>query len=490
MKRFLAAFIAIVFVFSLSIRSTRAAETGEMLITSDKVCGEVGNILKVNFYLYANLPDERKLDSLSGSLKYDPEFLTFGTINQEDKDENLSSFMKGKASSFQSNLVEPGLIKFAYIDGYGVEASGFWFQAEFRIEKEGATDFVFNGITYTGLKTVQKEDGSTGYETVTFRIDPMSVGGIYTEGEVVPTDGADQETFEPLQPAVQTPEPATPTPKPENPGQTVPITTLLPTYSAQPSTPSGLVTPSPAVTSIPMKTPQPQPSVTTVPPTQQTETTAPTQQTETPAPTPELTSVPEATPELTQEPSASAEITTAEPSETPEPENTPTQEPYPVETDPIVTETQTVPSIRVGDVIYGKTEETFTGTVDPSSILGTIDSSVPSQRWPSENGQANFDGIGSAYAMIENGLVVQIDGTWVLFTPVTTVESEPATTAAPVETPTEEPADPTQKNISDDNNSPLRDTLLTVGIIIGIVAVVALGVLAIIFILKRRKQYR
>lgn len=394
MKRFLAVFIAMIFAFSLSIQSVQAAETGEMLITSEKVSGEVGDILKVNFYLYANLPDDRKLDSLSGSLKYDPEFLSFGTINQEDKDENLSSFMKGKASSFQSNLVEPGLIKFVYIDAYGVDASGFWFQAEFRIEKEGATDFVFNGITYTGLKTVQKEDGTTGYETVTFTKEPESVGGVYTEGEVVPTDGAESETFEPLEPVVQTHAPVTPTPKPENGGQTVPVTTSLPTYSAQPSIPTGLVTPGPAVTSVPMKTPQP--TDTAVTPT------------DTPAPTAESTEAPE--------PTATAETT------------------------PEINETETPVDTSVPD---------NTATQDP--VLVGSDTPTPPP--------------------IESEVI----------------DTDTPASAAPVEQPSEEPNAP-QQRISEGNETPLRDTLITVGIIVGIVAVVALGAIAIIFILKRRRQ--
>ena len=250
MKRFLAALTAIIFIFSLSIQSTLAAENGDMLITSEKVTGEVGDILKVEFYLYANLPEDRKLDSLSGSLKYDPEFLSFGTINQEDKDENLSSFMKGKVSSFQYNLVEPGLIKFVYIDAYGVEAEGFWFQAEFRIEKEGATDFIFNGITYTGI--------DSEYHTVSFYIEPVSVGGIYTEGETVPEDGAADETFAPVTPAVETPVTVTPTPKPNNSGQTVPVVSTLPTVSSDIIENTGTVTLPPAVTSMPVTTPSQQ----------------------------------------------------------------------------------------------------------------------------------------------------------------------------------------------------------------------------------------
>ncbi len=246
MKRFFAALIAVLLLLAIPTVANAAAEEGEMLISSDKVTGEVDSVVKVDFYLYANLPDGRLLDSLSGTMKFDPEFLTLGAINQEDPDQNLVSLMKGKASNFQYNISENGTMNFAFIDAFGVEGSGFWFQAEFRIEKEGATDFVFNGISYTGI--------DDAYSTVSYYIEPRSVGGVYTEGESVPTDNAVEETFAPLTPAVATPVVTTPTPKPSNSGQQVPVTSTLPTFSANPSAPSGLVTPQPAVTSMPMTT--------------------------------------------------------------------------------------------------------------------------------------------------------------------------------------------------------------------------------------------
>lgn len=249
MKRFLAAVIVLLMIFAFPIASDSAADTtaklGELLITSQKVSGKVGDVVRVDFYLYANLPEGKKLDALEAIMKYDPNIIKFGAINQEDTENNLKSFMKGKASMFTPNTKEDGIIKLAYIDGYGVEANGFWFQVEFRIESEGATDFVFNGIKYTGIDDTYKADS--------FYIEPVSVGGIYTEGQEEPTNGPVEETFAPLTPAVNTPAPVTPTPKPSHQSQPVPVTSSLPTYEAKP-TPNGVVTPQPAVTSMPMTT--------------------------------------------------------------------------------------------------------------------------------------------------------------------------------------------------------------------------------------------
>ncbi len=254
MRRLLSAIIVFILIFAIPVASVEAAgnaELGEMLLTADKVQGNAGDIIKVNFYLYPNLPDGRRLDSISGSMKYDPEFVTLGAINLEDKEENLVTFMKiGNKTvyDFQHNIVEPGEMRFAFLSVYGAEAEGFWFQAEFRIEKEGATDFVFNGISYSGV--------GENYNSMSFYLEPQSVGGIYTEGQEIPSDGAAGETFKPLEPDVDTPAPVTPTPKPSNNGQPVPITTKLPAVSAKPSNDNtGIVTPGPAVTSMPITTP-------------------------------------------------------------------------------------------------------------------------------------------------------------------------------------------------------------------------------------------
>lgn len=366
MKRLLAVFVTLILLLSMTLATGVAAESGDMLIHSDKVTGAVGDIIKVNFYLYPNLPEDRLLDSLTGVLKFDPEFLTLGAINLSDEEENLTSLlMSGKTHvPFYTNEPVPGELRFSFADGYGVEEEGFWFQAEFRIEKEGATEFIFNGITYTGLKTIKNDDGSTTYNTVTYTIDPLPAGGVYTEGESIPTGGAAEETFSPITPAVQTPTTVTPTPKPSNAGQPVPVTSTLPTYSANPSSVTGVVTPAPPVTSIPVKTPGPA-----------DETPAPSQGTET-AP------VSEVTPDTEVSPTDAVPPTDSE-----------------TTTDPVA-----------GEVIE-----------------------VTSQPLPENDRSEN-----------------------------------------------------TSK--AEEETSSLTDVLLTVGIIVGIVAVVGLGVIAIILVLKRRKM--
>ena len=291
MKRILAAMIAFVLVLAIPFASVEAAgnsEKGELLITQEPETteGAVGEIVKVNFFLYPNLPDGRKLDSFQCTMKYDQSFVTLGAINQVDDEKNLTSLMKSKGPLFQYNIdQENGLLILGFIDMYGVESEGFWFQAEFRIEQEGATAFVFNNFEYTGII------GNGDYTAARYMIDPVSVGGLYTAGYEVPTDGAAGETFAPLTPAMETPVTVTPTPKPENNGQPVPVTSTLPTYSSVP-TASGIVTPAPAVTSMPVTTPAPYES-TSAP---QTETAEPVQ-TDPTLPAGETTAAPIGTPE-------------------------------------------------------------------------------------------------------------------------------------------------------------------------------------------------
>lgn len=258
MKRKIAWLLMIALLMLTLPLTSLAAEQGEMLIVSDPIEGAVGDIVKVNFYCYPNLSDGRLLDSLSGSMKYDKSVLTLGSVSQADEETNLVSLMKGKASNFIYNVEDPGIMQFAFIDAYGVDGDGFWFQAEFRIEKEGATDFIFNGITYTGLLETLNDDGTYSYQSESYTIEPVSVGGVYTTGESVPTDGAVDETFAPLDPAVETVAPVTPTPKPSNGGQTVPVTTTLPTPANMPTASSGTPTQKPPVTSVPVRTPAPQ----------------------------------------------------------------------------------------------------------------------------------------------------------------------------------------------------------------------------------------
>ncbi len=375
MKRTLAAVIALALVLAIPFAAVEAAgsgEKGELLITQEpeKIQGQVGEIVKVNFYLYPNLPDGRKLDSLSGTMKYDPEFVTLGAINQKDEEQNLTTLMKGKASVFLHNIkADEGLLMLAFSDPYGVEKSGFWFQAEFRIEKEGATDFVFNGITYTGI--------DDEYIAITFVIDPVSVGGIYTEGQTVPEDGAAEQTFAPLTPAVETPAAPTATPRPSNSAQPVPIASTLPTYSAKP-TASGIVTPAPAVTKMPAATSAPQ-------------------------------------------------------ADTPEPEPEPAETPVPV----------------------GETPEPVIAPTSAEPVPATETTPFP----------------------------IEGDTTPPEATSEATAPIEPAATSEPAQ-----PSDETVPDKQTETEEKKNDIWLIIGLIAGMVAVVGLGALAIVLLLKRRKM--
>ena len=264
MKRVFAVFIALALLV-LPIVSSRAAETGELQISSEKVPGDVGQIVKVNFYLYPNLPDGKKLGSIQGTMKYDPDFVTLGAINQSDASADLSSWMNGRAKKFEYNNV-PGLLKFGFFDAYGAEDGGFWFQAEFRIEKEGATDFVFNGIEYTGI--------DDAYATVSYFIQPVSVGGIYTKGKTVPTS-APNETFSPLSPDSPVPTGQTPTAtataetSPTGTAATTPTATVKVTATAKAT---AAASPSQSTTKKPTATPSPTVAAVTATPVPQTRT--------------------------------------------------------------------------------------------------------------------------------------------------------------------------------------------------------------------------
>ena len=259
MKRTIACLLTVLMLVMLVPSVAYALDTGEMLIVTDPetVVGEVGEIIRVNFFLYPNLPENMLLNSIQGVLLYDPEMLTFGAIITKDEEQNIRSFIEdGKSTMRAVNTSTPGEIRFAYIDVYGWKGQGFWMQIEFRVEKEGASAFLVNSIRYNGLD--QDTMKSTAYY-----IEPTQVGAVSTgEEETVPTDAAADMTYEPLAPEIddtpkQTP---TPTPKPQNSGQTVPVTSALPTIenAITPTPKTGstpeLVTPQPAVTSMPMTT--------------------------------------------------------------------------------------------------------------------------------------------------------------------------------------------------------------------------------------------
>ena len=191
MKRFLACLLAAVMVLALIPAKSFADKEdtkGELLIVADPetVYGAVDDLVKVNFYLYPNLPDDRLLDTIEGRILYDPDKLTFGAINTKDDELNLKSFLEVGSTMPITYSPEPGEIRFVYIDAYGWKTEGFWIQIVFRINKEGASAIVFNGVRYTGL------DKST-LSSVSFYLDPVQVGGVATEGETVPTEERDRK---------------------------------------------------------------------------------------------------------------------------------------------------------------------------------------------------------------------------------------------------------------------------------------------------------
>ena len=74
-----------------------------------------------------------------------------------------------------------------------------------------------------------------------------------------------------------------------------------------------------------------------------------------------------------------------------------------------------VPSIMYNGEIYCSTGKQMPGEVAEDAIIGEITSTVPLSQWPEEDGQANFDILGAAYANTSDGLVAFIDNEWTLF---------------------------------------------------------------------------
>ena len=74
-----------------------------------------------------------------------------------------------------------------------------------------------------------------------------------------------------------------------------------------------------------------------------------------------------------------------------------------------------VPSIMYNGEIYCSTGKQMPGEVAEDAIIGEITSTVPLSQWPEEDGQANFDFLGAAYAYTSVGLVAFIDNVWTLF---------------------------------------------------------------------------
>ena len=73
------------------------------------------------------------------------------------------------------------------------------------------------------------------------------------------------------------------------------------------------------------------------------------------------------------------------------------------------------PMVMVDGVIFMDTGKELAVEIDPSAILGEITSSVTGDKRPTEDGQSNFECIGSQYAYYEDGLVVLINHEWYFF---------------------------------------------------------------------------
>ena len=60
-------------------------------------------------------------------------------------------------------------------------------------------------------------------------------------------------------------------------------------------------------------------------------------------------------------------------------------------------------------------EEEEDENIGDFTFIGEITSTVTLSHWPEEDGQANFDILGAAYANNSDGIVVFIDNEWTLF---------------------------------------------------------------------------
>ncbi len=251
MKRKFAWLIILSLMLSLIPTMTDAIEVkeGEMLITSDPIQSTVGEIVKVDFYCYSNIPEGEFMDSLQFSLTYDSELLTFGSLNLHDDEQNLKSILYGKsAQPPMLNTKEPGAIILAWSEPFGTDEQGFLFQIEFRVEQEGAGTFFFNSVQYS---TIDAND-----QSVSYYIQPLQTGGVFTEGYEVPVDSDPDATFAPLEPVVETPKPQnTATPVPSNNGHGVPQTSTLPVPSDLPTSNPTSSAATPSATAKPKNSP-------------------------------------------------------------------------------------------------------------------------------------------------------------------------------------------------------------------------------------------
>lgn len=183
-------------------------------ITSDPATteGEVGSLVAVDIYLHTTLPENLLLCSIEGVLQYDADLLSFGAVFEADEEKELRSFLKdGKATIPVYNSSDPGKLRFVVADAYGWETDGFWLMLEFRVDREGATDFVFSDLTYLCV------DHETG-EVYKYTAEPIKAGSLVTPNAASVTPTAE----------------ATDTPKPTEEASVTPTETVTPTVTEPP----------------------------------------------------------------------------------------------------------------------------------------------------------------------------------------------------------------------------------------------------------------
>ena len=73
------------------------------------------------------------------------------------------------------------------------------------------------------------------------------------------------------------------------------------------------------------------------------------------------------------------------------------------------------PSILVNDTYYFITGRSVDVNIDENDYLGVVTSEVPLSEIPTKNEQSNFVKEGTPYADYEDGIVVLIDGKWIIF---------------------------------------------------------------------------
>lgn len=75
------------------------------------------------------------------------------------------------------------------------------------------------------------------------------------------------------------------------------------------------------------------------------------------------------------------------------------------------------PSVMYEGVLYRTTGKQLPAEVDDSAIVGHVTSTVHPSQLPTENGQANFDGLNTPFAITSDGFLVLLANEWVLFEP-------------------------------------------------------------------------